>query len=109
MNEINKFTDELARKKELLNARMRKYRKRERSTSMRTPLDSTLDTKIELRQRTTIKGPSKADTFSALESDMEWYEQQSECYLTQIPTAQENQIPRSEKRKCTMVQRKISD
>ncbi|GFW15969.1 uncharacterized protein TNCV_4432421 [Trichonephila clavipes] len=30
------------------------------------------------------KDPSNADTFSAVETAMEWYEQQSECCLTQL-------------------------
>ncbi|GFS95109.1 uncharacterized protein TNCV_2704651 [Trichonephila clavipes] len=30
------------------------------------------------------KGPSNADAFSALETAMEWYEQQSVCCLTQL-------------------------
>ncbi|GFV12993.1 hypothetical protein TNCV_3175281 [Trichonephila clavipes] len=30
------------------------------------------------------EGPSNADAFSALETAMEWYEQQSECYPTQL-------------------------
>ncbi|GFW96869.1 uncharacterized protein TNCV_2160051 [Trichonephila clavipes] len=30
------------------------------------------------------KGPSNADAFSALETAMEWYEQQSECCPTQL-------------------------
>ncbi|GFW13041.1 uncharacterized protein TNCV_3329731 [Trichonephila clavipes] len=31
-----------------------------------------------------IKGPSNADAFSALETAMEWYKQQSECCPTQL-------------------------
>ncbi|PRD27866.1 UNVERIFIED_CONTAM: hypothetical protein NCL1_34129 [Trichonephila clavipes] len=30
------------------------------------------------------KGPSNADAFSALETAMKWYEQQSECCPTQL-------------------------
>ncbi|PRD19052.1 UNVERIFIED_CONTAM: hypothetical protein NCL1_58583 [Trichonephila clavipes] len=37
------------------------------------------------------KGPSNADAFSALETAMEWYEQQSECSPTQLTATQENQ------------------
>ncbi|GFW01985.1 uncharacterized protein TNCV_1148651 [Trichonephila clavipes] len=40
------------------------------------------------------KGPSNAGAFSALETTMEWYEQQSEC-------------SKQSKRRCTMVQQKM--
>ncbi|GFX48022.1 hypothetical protein TNCV_4113571 [Trichonephila clavipes] len=38
-----------------------------------------------------------AGLFSALDTAMEWYEQQSECCPTQLTAAQENQRPFSEK------------
>ncbi|GFT65700.1 hypothetical protein TNCV_447081, partial [Trichonephila clavipes] len=46
--------------------------------------------------------PSNAYALSALQTAMEWYEQQSECCPTQLTGAQENQRPCSEKRSCTM-------
>ncbi|GFT90383.1 uncharacterized protein TNCV_3011941 [Trichonephila clavipes] len=39
------------------------------------------------------KAPSNADAFSALETAMEWYEQQPECCPTQLTAAQENHRP----------------
>ncbi|GFS94835.1 uncharacterized protein TNCV_4457031 [Trichonephila clavipes] len=55
------------------------------------------------------KDPSNADAFSALETDMEWYEQQSECCPTQLLLLKRIGDLAAEKRRCTMVQRKISD
>ncbi|GFY17429.1 hypothetical protein TNCV_658421 [Trichonephila clavipes] len=40
--------------------------------------------KTEYNNNESSKGPSNADAFSALETAMEWYEQQSECYPTQL-------------------------
>ncbi|GFT65695.1 hypothetical protein TNCV_4440251 [Trichonephila clavipes] len=45
------------------------------------------------------KDPSNAYALSALQTAMEWYEQQSECCPTQLTGAQENQRPCSEKTK----------
>ncbi|GFX46133.1 uncharacterized protein TNCV_2094491 [Trichonephila clavipes] len=55
------------------------------------------------------KGPSNADAFSALETAMEWYEQQSECCSTQLLLLKRIRDLAAKKRRCTMVQRKISD
>ncbi|GFU60613.1 uncharacterized protein TNCV_1730211 [Trichonephila clavipes] len=57
------------------------------------------------------KGPSNAVSFSALETAMEWYEQQSECCPTQLLLLKRNRdlVCAAKKRRCTMVQRKISD
>ncbi|GFT05079.1 hypothetical protein TNCV_531291 [Trichonephila clavipes] len=55
------------------------------------------------------KGPSNADAFSALETTMEWHEQQSECYSTQLLLLKRIRDLAAKKRRCTMVQRKISD
>ncbi|PRD21444.1 UNVERIFIED_CONTAM: hypothetical protein NCL1_51698 [Trichonephila clavipes] len=55
------------------------------------------------------KGQSNADTFSALETAMEWYGQQSKCCPTQLLQLKRVRDFAAIKRKCTMVQRKISD
>ncbi|GFS92924.1 hypothetical protein TNCV_1886021 [Trichonephila clavipes] len=55
------------------------------------------------------KGPSNADAFSVLEKAMEWYEQQSECCPTQLLLLKRTRHLSEKKRRCTMVQRKISD
>ncbi|GFU62346.1 uncharacterized protein TNCV_1447521 [Trichonephila clavipes] len=55
------------------------------------------------------KGPSNADAFSALETAMEWYEQQSECCPTQLLVLKRVRDLAAKKRRCTMVQQKISD
>ncbi|GFT00525.1 uncharacterized protein TNCV_140851 [Trichonephila clavipes] len=56
-----------------------------------------------------IKGPSNADAFSALETAMEWNEQRSECCPTQLLLLKRIEDLEAKKRKYTMVQRKISD
>ncbi|GFW77888.1 uncharacterized protein TNCV_3910981 [Trichonephila clavipes] len=53
------------------------------------------------------KGSSNADAFSALEIAMEWYEQQSECYPTQLLLFKRIRDLAAKKRRCTMVQQKI--
>ncbi|GFW14211.1 hypothetical protein TNCV_3548001 [Trichonephila clavipes] len=55
------------------------------------------------------KGPSNADAFYALETAMEWYEQQAECSPTQLLLLKRIRDRAAKKRKCTMIQRKISD
>ncbi|GFX89324.1 uncharacterized protein TNCV_1340231 [Trichonephila clavipes] len=54
------------------------------------------------------KCPSNNDVFSALETAMEWYEQQSECCPTQLLLIKRIR-DLSAKKRCTIVQRKISD
>ncbi|GFS47904.1 hypothetical protein TNCV_3598781 [Trichonephila clavipes] len=54
------------------------------------------------------KGPSNVDMFSALEIAMEWFEQQSECCPTQLLLLKRIRYLVAKKRRCTMVQRKIS-
>ncbi|PRD33871.1 UNVERIFIED_CONTAM: hypothetical protein NCL1_16356 [Trichonephila clavipes] len=54
-------------------------------------------------------GPTNADAFSALETAMEWYEQQSECCPTELLLLKRIRDLSAKKRRCTMVQRKISD
>ncbi|GFV43160.1 uncharacterized protein TNCV_1574061 [Trichonephila clavipes] len=55
------------------------------------------------------KSPSNADAFSALETAMEWYEQQSECCPIQLLLLKRIKDLSANKRRCTMVHRKISD
>ncbi|GFW55247.1 uncharacterized protein TNCV_116331 [Trichonephila clavipes] len=43
------------------------------------------------------KSASNADAFCALETAMEWYEQQSECCPTQLQLIKKNRRPCSEK------------
>ncbi|GFV91636.1 uncharacterized protein TNCV_4762011 [Trichonephila clavipes] len=56
------------------------------------------------------KGPSNADAFSAVETAMEWYEQQSECCPTQLLLLKRiSDLPAKKQRRCTIGQRKIRD
>ncbi|GFW74497.1 uncharacterized protein TNCV_2413961 [Trichonephila clavipes] len=55
------------------------------------------------------KSLSNADAFSALETAMEWYEQQSECCPTQLLLLKRIRDIAAKKRRCTLIQRKISD
>ncbi|GFS55108.1 uncharacterized protein TNCV_2441781 [Trichonephila clavipes] len=54
-------------------------------------------------------GPSNADVFSALETAMEWYEQQSEYCPTQLLLLKRIRDLAAKKRMCTIVLRKISN
>ncbi|GFU92241.1 uncharacterized protein TNCV_1509661 [Trichonephila clavipes] len=55
------------------------------------------------------KGPSNANSFSPLETAMEWYEQQSECCPIQLLLLKRIRNLAAKKRRCIMVQRKMSD
>ncbi|GFV30313.1 uncharacterized protein TNCV_97881 [Trichonephila clavipes] len=55
------------------------------------------------------KGPSNADTFSALETAMEWYKQQSERCPTQLLLLKKIRDLAAKERRITMVQRKKRD
>ncbi|GFW82351.1 uncharacterized protein TNCV_3818321 [Trichonephila clavipes] len=55
------------------------------------------------------KSLSNVDAFSALETAMERYEQQSEFCLTQLLLLKRIGELAAKKRRCTMIQRKISD
>ncbi|PRD26989.1 UNVERIFIED_CONTAM: hypothetical protein NCL1_36574 [Trichonephila clavipes] len=46
------------------------------------PVDDETDEDEENSNNESSKGPTNADAFSALETAMEWYEQQSECCST---------------------------
>ncbi|GFT40488.1 hypothetical protein TNCV_4354001 [Trichonephila clavipes] len=48
------------------------------------PVDDETDEDENNNNNESSKGPSNADAFSALETAMEWYEQQSECCPTQL-------------------------
>ncbi|GFT43904.1 hypothetical protein TNCV_2245761 [Trichonephila clavipes] len=48
------------------------------------PADDETDEYADNKNKESSKGPSNADAFSALETSMEWYEQQSECCPTQL-------------------------
>ncbi|GFT28804.1 hypothetical protein TNCV_3585231 [Trichonephila clavipes] len=73
-----------------------------RLTSLRKefdPVDDETDEDEDNNNNESSKGPSNADVFPALEISMEWYEQQSECCLTQLlllKKKKENQRPCSE-------------
>ncbi|GFY10664.1 uncharacterized protein TNCV_2194851 [Trichonephila clavipes] len=54
------------------------------------------------------KGPSNSCAFSALQTAMEWYEQQSECCPTQLLLLKRTRDLAATKRRCIIVQRKIS-
>ncbi|GFU51927.1 uncharacterized protein TNCV_3734321 [Trichonephila clavipes] len=72
------------------------------------PVDDETD-EDEDNNNETNKVPSIAGAFSVLETAMEWYEQQSECCPTQLLLLKRIKDLTAKKRRCTMVQRKISD
>ncbi|GFV83358.1 uncharacterized protein TNCV_3055051 [Trichonephila clavipes] len=51
------------------------------------------------------KDPSNTDAFSALETAMEWYEQQSECCPTQLLLLKKIRDLAAENRRCTVKNR----
>ncbi|GFU49964.1 uncharacterized protein TNCV_2362561 [Trichonephila clavipes] len=55
------------------------------------------------------KGPSKACAFSALETAMEWFKQQSECCPTKLLLLKRIRDFSAKTRWFTIVQRKIND
>ncbi|GFV97062.1 uncharacterized protein TNCV_3526481 [Trichonephila clavipes] len=73
------------------------------------PVDNETDEDEDNNNNESSKGPSNADAFSALETAMEWYEQQSEsCWPTQLLLLKRIRDLQAKKRRCTIVQRKIS-
>ncbi|PRD23205.1 UNVERIFIED_CONTAM: hypothetical protein NCL1_47048 [Trichonephila clavipes] len=48
------------------------------------PVDDETDEDEDNNNDKSSKGPSNAEAFSALETAMEWYKQQSECCPTQL-------------------------
>ncbi|GFX88817.1 uncharacterized protein TNCV_2575241 [Trichonephila clavipes] len=71
------------------------------------PVDDETDEDEDNNYNESSNGPSNTNTFSALETAMEWYKQQSERCPTQLTAAQENQMPCSETTEG--VQQKIRD
>ncbi|PRD21062.1 UNVERIFIED_CONTAM: hypothetical protein NCL1_52895 [Trichonephila clavipes] len=71
------------------------------------PVDDEMDEDED--NNVSSKGPSNADAFSALEAAMEWYRQQSKCCPTQLVLLKRIRDLAAKKRRCTIVQRKISD
>ncbi|GFV36971.1 hypothetical protein TNCV_4545591 [Trichonephila clavipes] len=72
------------------------------------PVDDEADEDENNNNNESSKGLSNADVFSALETTMEWYEQQSECCSTQLLLFKRIRDLAAKKRRCVMVQRKIS-
>ncbi|PRD33107.1 UNVERIFIED_CONTAM: hypothetical protein NCL1_18420 [Trichonephila clavipes] len=76
-------------------------------TSMEEESVSVADEMDEEKDNNSIessKGPSKTDAFSALETSMKRYEQQSECCPTQLPLRKRIRDLAAKKRGCTMIQ-----
>ncbi|GFU51902.1 uncharacterized protein TNCV_3734081 [Trichonephila clavipes] len=70
------------------------------------PVDDELDEDEDNNNNESSKGPSNADAFSALETSMEWYEQQPECCPTQLLRLKRIRELAAKKRRCIMVQQK---
>ncbi|GFS68648.1 uncharacterized protein TNCV_1958791 [Trichonephila clavipes] len=73
------------------------------------PADDETEEDEDNNSNESTKGPFNADAFSALETAIEWYEQKSEVCLTQLKLLKRIRDLAANKRRCTMVQRKISD
>ncbi|PRD33473.1 UNVERIFIED_CONTAM: hypothetical protein NCL1_17462 [Trichonephila clavipes] len=73
------------------------------------PVNDETDEDEDNNNNESNKGPSKADAFSALETDMEWYEQQLECCPTQLLLLKRIRDLEATNERCRMVHRKISD
>ncbi|GFW27793.1 uncharacterized protein TNCV_766741 [Trichonephila clavipes] len=72
------------------------------------PVDDETDEDEDNNNKEISKGPSNADHFSALETAMEWYEQQQSEYCpTQLLLLKRIRGLAAKKRRCTMVQRKM--
>ncbi|GFS51706.1 uncharacterized protein TNCV_613851 [Trichonephila clavipes] len=70
------------------------------------PVGAETDEDEDNKNNKSSKGPSNADAFSALETAMEWYRQQSESCPTQLLLLKRIRDLAAKKRKCTMAQRK---
>ncbi|GFU03174.1 uncharacterized protein TNCV_2720761 [Trichonephila clavipes] len=66
------------------------------------PVDNETDEDENNNNNESIRGPSNAIAFSALETAMEWYEQQSECCPTQLLLLKRIKDLAAKKRRCTM-------
>ncbi|GFU81876.1 uncharacterized protein TNCV_2536851 [Trichonephila clavipes] len=73
------------------------------------PVDNETDEDEDNNNNESSKDPSNADAFSALETAMEWYELQSECFPAQLLLLKIIRYLAAKRRRCTMIQRKISD
>ncbi|PRD22457.1 UNVERIFIED_CONTAM: hypothetical protein NCL1_49041 [Trichonephila clavipes] len=73
------------------------------------PVEDETDEDEDNNNNESSKGPSNADVFSALGTAMQWYVKQSECCPTQLLLLKRIRDLAAKKRRCTMVQRKISD
>ncbi|GFS81285.1 uncharacterized protein TNCV_1224841 [Trichonephila clavipes] len=73
------------------------------------PVDDETDEDEDNNNNESSKGPSNADAFSALETAMQWHAKQSECCPTQLLLLNRIRDHVAKKRRCAMVQRKISD
>ncbi|KAK0062605.1 jerky protein, partial [Biomphalaria pfeifferi] len=66
------------------------------------PVDDETDEDEDNIINESSKGPSSSDAFAALETAMEWYEQQSECFPTQLLLLKRIRDLAAKKRRCTM-------
>ncbi|GFV81775.1 uncharacterized protein TNCV_1056641 [Trichonephila clavipes] len=73
------------------------------------PIDEETDEDEDNNNNKSSKSPSNADAFSALETSVDWCEQQLECCPIQLLLLKRIIDLAEEKQRCTMVQRKISD
>ncbi|GFX30009.1 uncharacterized protein TNCV_2617201 [Trichonephila clavipes] len=72
------------------------------------PVDDETD-EDEDNNNESSKSPSNANVFSALETTVQGYEQQSECCPTQLLLLKKIRDFAAKKPSCTMLQRKIRD
>ncbi|GFV80319.1 uncharacterized protein TNCV_4957221 [Trichonephila clavipes] len=73
------------------------------------PVDGKTEEDGDNNNNESSKSLSNADAISALETAMEWYEQQSEFCLTQLLLLKRIRDLAAKKRRCTMVHQKIND
>ncbi|GFW91525.1 RNA-directed DNA polymerase from mobile element jockey [Trichonephila clavipes] len=66
------------------------------------PVDDEMDEDEDSNNNDSSKSPSNAEVFSALESAMEWYEQQSKCCPTQLLLLKRIRDLAVKKRRCAM-------
>ncbi|GFU22017.1 uncharacterized protein TNCV_405771 [Trichonephila clavipes] len=67
------------------------------------PADDETDEDEDNNNKKSSKGPSNAGAFCALETSMEWYEQQSECCPTQLLLLKRVRDLADKKRRCTLL------
>ncbi|GFV41205.1 uncharacterized protein TNCV_2979591 [Trichonephila clavipes] len=72
------------------------------------PVDDKTDKDVDNNNESS-KGPSNTGAFSALETAMEWYKQQSKCYPTQLLLLKRIRDLAAKRQRSTLVQRKIKD